>query len=201
MPVYLSIVIVLAVAAGLIAWAEVRLGRVRADAETWRGRHAALELELARASAQTEIIGPLERERNELRERLDNLTAQKSRLETTADRVPFLEGQVAALTGEIAELRSSHAALTAQMQEQALAHQEKLAALTDVKSGIETGLKGLVADVLKTNQGTFLELANQAFEKHKVGAEAELVARETAVANLVSPIAEALQTLRARSSA
>lgn len=196
MPVYVSIVIVLAVAAGLIAWAEGRLGRVRADAEAWRGRHAALQLELARASAQTELVGPLERERNELRERLDNLTAQKSRLETTADRVPFLEGQVAALTGEIAELRSSHAALTAQMQEQALAHQEKLTALTDVKSGIETGLKGLVADVLKTNQGTFLELANQAFEKHKVGAEAELVARETAVANLVSPIAEALQTLR-----
>lgn len=196
MPVYVSIVIVFAVAAGLIAWAEVRLGRMRADAESWRGRHAALELALARVSVQAELVAPLESERNELRERLDNLTAQKSRLETTADRVPSLEQQITALTSEITGLRSTNAALTAQMQEQTQAHEEKLVALTDVKSGIETGLKGLVADVLKTNQGTFLELANQAFEKHKVGAEAELVARETAVANLVSPIAEALQTLR-----
>lgn len=196
MPVYLSIGTVLVIAAGLMAWAEVRLARVRADAESWRARHAALELELARASAQTELLGPLERERNELREQLNYLTAQKSRLETTADRVPSLEREVTALTGEIAGLQSTHAALTAQMREQAQAHQEKLAALTDVRSGIETGLKGLVADVLKTNQGTFLELANQAFEKHKVGAEAELLARETAVASLVSPITEALQSLR-----
>jgi DNA recombination protein RmuC len=186
----------LVAAAGWAVWAQLQLSWARDEAEGWRSRHGTLELELARTSAQAKLVGPLETERGDLRERLDHVTAQKSRLETTADRVPSLEQQVAGLMGEITALRSTNAALTAQMREQAQAHQDKLTALTDVKSGIETGLKGLVADVLKTNQGTFLELANQAFEKHKVGAEAELAARETAVANLVSPLAEALQGLR-----
>lgn len=134
MPVYLTLVTVLVVAAGLIAWSQAQVRRARAETEAWRSRHGTLELDLARTRTQMELMGQ--------------------------------------------------------------AHQEKIAALTEVKSGIETGLKGLVADVLKTNQGTFLELANQAFEKHKVGAAADLAARETAVASLVSPIAQALQTLR-----
>lgn len=182
--------------AGWALWAQLRTGRARAEAEGWRGRHGALELELARASTQVELVGQLERERADLRERLEYLTAQKARLETTADRVPSLERQVAALLGEITGLRSTNSGLLAQMQEQAQAHQDKVAALTDVKSGIETGLKGLVADVLKTNQGTFLELANQAFEKHKVGADAELEARQKAVADLIGPLKETLTSYR-----
>lgn len=186
----------LLIAAGAIIWAQVRIGRLRVEANMWRGRNAVLELDVARASTQIERVGQLQKERADLQERLDFVMAQKASLETTADRVPPLERQIAALTGELTTSRVNYAALAAQIREQALAHQDKLATLADVKNGIETGLKGLVADVLKTNQGTFLELANQTFEKHKVGAEAELAARETAVASLVSPIAEALQSLR-----
>ena len=168
------------------------LRSVRRSAVSWREKHDGLQVELARASAQVERLEVLEKERNDLRERLEYLTAEKSRLETTADRVPNLERQVAALTGDLSSLQASNSALSTQVREQARAHQEKIDALTDVKSGIETGLKGLVADVLKTNQGTFLELANQAFEKHKVGADADLEARQKAVAELVSPLQETL---------
>lgn len=172
------------------------LRRARGGAETWRVRHEVMQLELARASAQAGLVRPLEKERDGLRERLEYLTADKSRLETTADRVPNLERQVAALAADLANLQATNSALSAQMREQAQAHQEKIAALTEVKAGIESNLKAMAAEVLQSNQGTFLELANQAFEKHKVGADADLEARQKAVAELVSPLQETLVSYR-----
>jgi DNA recombination protein RmuC len=93
------------------------------------------------------------------------------------------------------ELTVEKSRLETQMRAQAQAHQEKIAALTDVKGGIETHLKAMAAEVLQSNQGTFLELANQMFEKHKVGADAQLAERQAAVAELVTPLTEALQNL------
>jgi DNA recombination protein RmuC len=178
------------------AWALWGLRRARGEAEAWRARHEALQLELARASAQVGLVEPQAKERDDLRERLEYLSAEKSRLETTAERVPQLEREVAALTGELMNTRSANSALTTQVREQADAHREKLAALTDVKSGIENNLKAMAAEVLQSNQGTFLELANQAFAKHKVGADADLEARQKAVAELVSPLQETLLSYR-----
>jgi DNA recombination protein RmuC len=172
------------------------LRSVRRSAVLWREKHDGLQVELARASAQVERFDPLEKERNDLRERLEYLTVEKSRLETTADRVPNLERQVAALTGDVGSLQASNSALSAQMREQVQAHQEKLAVLTDVKAGIETNLKAMAAEVLQSNQGTFLELANQAFAKHKVGADADLEARQKAVSDLISPLQDTLLASR-----
>jgi DNA recombination protein RmuC len=183
-------------ATGLGVCALLALRRASRDSGAWRARHDALQLELARASAGAELLGPAERERDGLRERLEYLTAEKSRFETTADRVPNLERQVAALTADVASLQASNSALSAQMREQAQAHQEKVAALTDVKAGIESHLKAMAAEVLQSNQGTFLELANQAFAKHKVGVDADLEARQKAVAELVSPLQETLLSYR-----
>jgi DNA recombination protein RmuC len=77
-----------------------------------------------------------------------------------------------------------------------LAHAEKIAVLTEVRGEIEKDLKNITADALRANQGTFLQLANQVFEKHKAGAEAELEAREKAVQSLVGPIQETLRTYK-----
>jgi DNA recombination protein RmuC len=81
-------------------------------------------------------------------------------------------------------------------KEQAQAHQEKLAALTEVRGEIEKDLKNITADALRANQGAFLELANQVFEKHKTGADAGLEARQKAVEAMVGPLQETLQSYR-----
>ncbi len=180
----------------LSTWIFLALRRAGAQSEQWRSRHDALQLERARLTAQGELVAPLEKERSDLRERLEYLHAEKSRLETTAERVPQLEREVAALTGELMNIGSANSALTTQVREQADAHREKVAALTDVKAGIESNLKAMAAEVLQSNQGTFLELANQAFAKHKVGADADLEARQKAVAELVSPLQETLLSYR-----
>jgi DNA recombination protein RmuC len=84
----------------------------------------------------------------------------------------------------------------ARLEEQARAHEKEVATLKDVRGGIDEELKHLAAEALRANQGAFLALANQVFEKHKSGADAELAARQSAVADLVSPLAEALKSLR-----
>src|SRR3984893_2997075 len=68
--------------------------------------------------------------------------------------------------------------------------------LTEVRGEIEKDLKNITADALRSNQGTFLQLANEVFEKHKAGAEAQLEARQKAVQALVTPLQETLQSYK-----
>ena len=183
-----------AMTAGAVALLSLRT--VRRAGEVWRSKYDALQIECARLDAQVEQLSSIERERQELRERLEYLAAEKSRLEASAERVPGLERENAALTDQLVRCKAENAALGTQVREQAEAFREKVTALTDVKSGIESGLKAMAADVLQSNQGAFLELANQAFEKHKASADAELAARQKAVAELVTPLKDTLQSYR-----
>jgi DNA recombination protein RmuC len=186
-----------AVLVGMGLWAaQLRssLSRVRADIDGWRARFQAEQLERARSEAQANRAAGLETELHLARERWESLGAQKARLEAIAERVPALEERLTALAQENSRLNTANATLSTQQREQTLAHEQKLAALTDVRGGIEKDLKALAQETLRANQGTFLELANQVFEKHKVGAEGELEARQKAVEALVAPLQTTLQS-------
>jgi DNA recombination protein RmuC len=90
----------------------------------------------------------------------------------------------------------ARAALDARLREQSQAHAEKLALLAQVRGDIEKDLKTIAADALRANQGSFVELANEVLEKHKLGADADLAARQKAVETLVTPLRETLQTYK-----
>src|SRR5262245_5705715 len=72
----------------------------------------------------------------------------------------------------------AHATLEARLREQEQAHTEKLTLLAQVRGEIEKDLKGIAADALRANQGSFVALANEILEKHKLGADADLAARQ-----------------------
>ncbi len=91
----------------------------------------------------------------------------------------------------------ARAALEARLREQAQGQAEQLALLAQVRGEIEKDLKGIAADALRANQGSFVELANAILEKHKQGAEADLAARQMAVETLVVPLRETLQSYKA----
>ncbi len=189
--------ILIAALAGTALWAlnlRGSLARVRADIESWRARFQAEQLARATSDAQAARAASLDSDLQLARQRLESMGAEKSRLESIAERVPTLDARVTALSEENANLKTANATLATQMREQTLAHEEKLAALTDVKGGIEKDLKALAQETLRANQGTFLELANQVFEKHKVGADGELEARQKAVEALVAPLTTTLQS-------
>lgn len=191
--------IIVAFALGAAVSAAVAIGmlrKARKATEEWREKHAALQIECARLGAQVSQLAILEQERQDLKQRVDFLTAEKSRLDTISGRVPALEGEISTLREDLLRCKADNAALTTQVREQGEAFRDKVAALTDVKAGIESGLKAMAADVLQSSQGAFLELANQTFQKHKVTADAELAARQKAVADLVTPLQDTLQSYR-----
>jgi predicted nucleic acid-binding Zn-ribbon protein len=165
------------------------LDRARADVESWRTKHHTEQLDRARFETEAQRVVGLEIKLQDARTRLEAIASERAALQPSADRLPLLEERIAALSDELTELRSANAGLQAQMREQAQAHSEKIAALTEVRGEIEKDLKNIATDALRANQGAFLELANEAFEKHKTGASADLEARQKAVEALVDPAA------------
>jgi DNA recombination protein RmuC len=183
-------------AQGAVKVAAEELAQAHRAVESWRGQHHAEQLERARFETEARRVAGLEVELQQARSRLESLGAERSALQTDAERVPLLEARIEALTEEVGKLGAAHAQLQTQLEEQARAHAEKVAVLTQVRGEIEKDLKGITADALRANQGTFLQLANEVFEKHKTGAEAELEARQKAVESLVSPLRETLQSYK-----
>ena len=92
----------------------------------------------------------------------------------------------------------ARAGLEARLLEQSQGHVDKLALLAQVRGEIERDLKAVAVDALRANQGSFVELANEVLAKHKLGADADLAARQKAVESLVAPLKEALQSYKAQ---
>jgi DNA recombination protein RmuC len=130
------------------------------------------------------------------RSKHESALLERARFESEAARVPALDARVEALLAELSQAKADSAQAGVRLEEQARAHEKEIATLKDLRSGIDEELKQLTAEALRSNQGAFLELANEMFAKHKVGADAELAARENAVAELISPLMDALKNLR-----
>lgn len=169
-------------------WALLSIVRshLRADLSAAQEGEKARSHELAAARSDAEAW----------RERLQAEQVDRARLEAEARRAAGLEPELLEIRDQLATAITDKAALQAQLREQALAHADKLALLTQVRGEIEKDLKGIAADALRANQGTFVELANEILEKHKLGAEADLEARQKAVETLVTPLRETLQSYK-----
>jgi DNA recombination protein RmuC len=169
-------------------WAFLRLmlGYLRADLI------AAQEAERARSRELAEARG----EADAWRERFQAEQLTRARSDADADRSGALEQQLQQLRAEALEAGAERAGLRAQLKEQAHAQAEKLALLAQVRGEIEKDLKAIAADALRANQGSFVELAGAIFEKHRLGADADLEARQKAVETLVAPLRETLQSYR-----
>src|SRR5439155_1328084 len=73
---------------------------------------------------------------------------------------------------------------------------QEVAGLTGLRGEIEQKLKALAADALHGSQASFLTLANEAFARHKEGAEASLDQRQKAIEALLAPINASLEEYR-----
>jgi len=122
------------------------------------------------------------REATRLEGEIRHLAAER---DATADRADSLRR-------ELHQEQLAHAALGAEHGASQRAHAENLAALAALRGEIETKLKALAAEALHGSQESFLALAGQVFETHRQSAAALLEQKEQAIANLVSPVAAAL---------
>jgi DNA recombination protein RmuC len=91
-----------------------------------------------------------------------------------------------------AALSKQLATLTSTLQEERKSNQEKLDLLDSATAELTTAFQALAAKALQSNNESFLQLANASLAQFQTKAEGDLEAREKAVADLVSPIKDAL---------
>lgn len=93
---------------------------------------------------------------------------------------------------EINRLREDRVRLNTQLENQAVATQDKLRALHANRQQFENTFKSLAGDVLRSSSSEFLKLAEVNFRNLHAQSSNELEKREKAVENLVRPIRETL---------
>lgn len=123
-------------------------------------------------------------------------------------RIPILEADLARketklsdLNSELTEIKEAQAILTTTIQEERNAAKEKLAFLNDAQKNLGDAFKALSSDALRSNNQSFLDLANATLEKFQQGAHSDLTARQTAIDELVKPLKDSLEKVDSKIAA
>ena len=151
----------------------------------------------------TTLTASLEKATGESARMQTALTAESSKCaaaEATGSRIPKLESdlvekdrQLDALNSEITKLKESQAGLTTTIEKERKAATDQLALLNEAQEKLSAAFKALSADALRSNNQSFLELANATLEKFQQGAQSDLTARQQAIDELVKPLKNSLE--------
>jgi DNA recombination protein RmuC len=101
--------------------------------------------------------------------------------------------EVNSLKDEITGLKTEQSKLQTVMAKERQAVDEKLALLEQAKTQLADAFKALSSDALKSNNRSFLDLAQQTFSKYQEVAKGELDQRKSAIDELVKPIQQSLK--------
>jgi DNA recombination protein RmuC len=106
--------------------------------------------------------------------------------------------ELAALLLDQRQLLVSSARLESTLDSERKASDEKVALLTRAGEDLQNAFKALAADALKTNNSTFLQIAQETLKRFQSDARGDLDARQKAVADLVTPVRESLTKVDAQ---
>jgi DNA recombination protein RmuC len=105
-----------------------------------------------------------------------------------------LELEIDGLNRRVLELSTARANLETSLSEQEKTHQDKIEILIELRGEIEKNFKNIASDSLKANESSFLNLANEVFQKHKEAAATEVESKAKTVDALVAPIVQMLNS-------
>jgi DNA recombination protein RmuC len=118
--------------------------------------------------------------------------ALRGRASALGERGERLEAELRERTDKLATAREELARVTAAVEHERAAANEKLQLLGEAKVELADAFKALSADALRTNNSSFLELARATLERFQAQAKNDLEQRRVAVEHLVAPIKESL---------
>jgi DNA recombination protein RmuC len=132
-----------------------------------------------------------------------------SRTATLRARLPLLEKEIAAGKAELARLQQAHTELVAgkarlesALESERKTNGEKLELVTRASERADEDLrdafKALASDALKSNNSSFLVIAEETLKRFQSQAKGDLEARQKAVADLVGPVRESLSKVDAQ---
>ncbi len=131
--------------------------------------------------------------------------ALRSRTAAAQARLSLLEKELASQKAELArlladqrELVAACAKLESALDLERKASAEKIDLLTRAGADLQNAFKALAADALKSNNSSFLLIAQETLKRFQTEAKGDLEARQKAVADLVAPVRDSLSKMDAQ---
>ena len=124
------------------------------------------------------------------------LRSRSSALETHSS---FMQKELLAAKGDIErllreqkELVAGRARLEVALESERKGSAEKIELLTRAGEDLQNAFKALAADALKSNNSSFLQIAQETLKRFQSEARGDLETRQKAIADLVAPVRESL---------
>jgi DNA recombination protein RmuC len=140
-----------------------------------------------------------------LRDDVSLHSEKRSVAEEKNTRIPDLESIVASKEGKIIELLKENNDLNVRLSEietrlteERKSAEEKIVILDEARQKMSDAFKALSADVLKSSNQSFLELAKESLEKYQEAAKSDLQSRQKAIDGLVKPLQDSLEKVDIR---
>jgi len=128
--------------------------------------------------------------------------ALNARLSLTDKELVAAKARLERLLEEQAELIASRARLESSLESERKTSNEKIELLISAgeraTEDLQNAFKALAADALKSNNASFLQIAQESLKRFQSEAKGDLEARQKAVADLVTPVRESLQKVDAQ---
>jgi DNA recombination protein RmuC len=129
----------------------------------------------------------------------------RSRTFATEARLSLLEKELSAAKAELArlledrsQLMTVRAKLESTLELERKTNVEKAELLTRAGESLQNAFKALAADALKSNNSSFLQIAQETLKRFQSEARGDLEARQKAVADLVTPVRDSLTKMDAQ---
>src|ERR1700688_2250085 len=126
----------------------------------------------------------------------------QARLSLTEKELAIVKADLARLLQEQRELVESRARLESALESERKTSNEKIELLTKAgdraAADLQNAFKALAADALKSNNSSFLQIAQETLKRFQSEAKGDLDARQKAVADLVTPVRESLSKVDAQ---
>jgi DNA recombination protein RmuC len=123
----------------------------------------------------------------------------RSRTAGLSARLSFIEKELIAEKARLARLLQDHTELVAgkarvesALEAERKASDEKIELITRASEELRNAFKAMAADALKSNNSSFLVIAQETLKRFQSEAKGDLDARQKAVADMVAPVRESL---------
>ncbi|MFZ1010489.1 MAG: hypothetical protein WAN65_26855, partial [Candidatus Sulfotelmatobacter sp.] len=120
--------------------------------------------------------------------------ALRSRTAALSARLSLMEKQLAAQNADLARLQQAHtdvvaakARLESALESERKTSNEKMDLVTRASEELRNAFKAMASDALKSNNQSFLVLAQERLERFQAEARGDLETRQKAVAEMVAP--------------
>jgi DNA recombination protein RmuC len=117
----------------------------------------------------------------------------EARAELQQKELAVARADLGKLLAEQRELVASRARLESALELERKAGSEKIDLLTRAGQDLQNAFKALAADALKSNNSSFLQVAQEILKRFQGDAKNDLDARQRAVADMVAPVHESLR--------